>query len=157
MTTIRMSAEEPSESQSSRFETGRVKEVLRQNIRIGAKSESTFRNGLIKHLRKLRDPKFVLDNIGIVIPKQRIENSIRIIKEWPESIPAPDMNEENGEIHFYLYDEDGFCVAGLELYGNENKCAYSVGFNGRESMGEFDVNSSDKRKNFFKLLKKCLV
>ena len=102
---------------------------------------------MIEHLQKLHDPEFVFNKIGIVIPKERIDYAIKMIQEWPDNVPVPDMNEENGEIHFFVFDEDGFSVAGMEIYGDDNKCAYSIGCIGREAVGEFDVSSFAGRKN----------
>ena len=156
MSSVPIVAKETFSTTLTRKEPNRVGEVYRLNSSSIENSESTFRSGLIEHLRKLREPEFVMDKIGMLIPITRIEDAIRIIQEWPENITLPEMNEENGEIHFYVYDQNGFCTAGLELHGDGNMCAYSIGFVGHETMGKFDASPLEERKIFFDLLKEMI-
>ena len=113
---------------------------------------------LIEEVKSLLAPGFSNGESGVIIPRQRVNNVLNIVKQWPEFIKVPYLDiDEDGELYLSLYNNKGLIVVGLLFNGDQNMFAYSID-NGKENpdRGEIDAQDSEDVSNFFDKLTKLI-
>ena len=107
---------------------------------------------ILCELRSLLEDRYTTGESGVVIPKERVHVAIILIKNWPKEISIPYLDvDENGEIQFYVFDENDLVTVAAEFYGEKHQCAYSMDkADGNSREGIFDASTKEGRAKFYR-------